>query len=1124
MQINLEKPVSELFKKITYRHILIALILTLTIISRLYGLGERVMSHDEVNHVVPAFDFYSGRGYRQDPVTHGPLQFHLMALSYFIFGNNDFTSRLPHALFSIGTVAFVLTYFRRYIGKAGSIAAGIFFAISPYMLFYGRYARNESICAFLGVVTLYLVLRFLEEGKNAHMLGIAIALALNFSAKETAYIFTAQLLIFLFILAVRDLFKLHWNDRSNLRDTTIFNLGAIIIVGAALAGSGLIFRRLNFSFQSGELNLLPMGSGTSITIASFWQSAAPLLRGLLPILLILFASIIYLLAFREKMHWETMSGSRAFQLLILTGTLVLPLLAAFPVALAGINPTAYNETLPLLSDYIYLIYFFALSLTIGFIWHPMGWWKPALAFFGIYLVLFTTFFTNSMGVLTGLIGSLGHWVSQQEVQRGGQPLYYYALIQIPVYEFLGAFGTLLALAIGLRKKTFWSRGNSELQLQSTASLPLLPNPAIFIFWGITSLIAYSFAGEKMPWLTVHIAFSMLLAAGWATNWLISKQVNVIEDPKSRLLSFGAMLLFIFLLGLLVVQAIGSHAPFQGKTQEQLNNTNHFIMLFLFSAGSVYLICFQEKRINGKKLILQSLLAMLSIFSIITARSAYRANYINYDYPYEYLVYAHAADDPKIVLEQIEEISRRLTGGKDIKVAYDNHGLYPYWWYLRDYPNKIVYLENPSRSLEEAELIIAGSDKYSQIDAIVRDNYYSVEYMRLWWPMQDYFNLTWERISSALGNARMREALFKIWMNRDYTLYAEVTDNRFLTLGNWLPSERMRFYVRNDVAAKMWQLNTEGGIQQEFSSDPYAEKTISRQADFIIGRSGISEGELNTPHGLDIGADGSIYVADSNNHRILKFSPDGSLLESWGSHANILEDSAPGGTLNEPWDVAVGADGSIFIADTFNHRIQKWSANGRFLRMWGFFAQGDDPQNLWGPRGIAIDPSGNLLVTDTGNKRVLVFDKNLNFITQFGGVGFEAGQLDEPVGITVSGSGQVAVADTWNRRVQIFVPDETGLIYTQAGAFDVDAWYGTGVDNKPYLTFSPDNTILISDPEGNQVLEFSVDGEFIKGWKDLVLSEELYSRPYGLDFDAQGNLWVSEAASNAVLRFNITDDK
>jgi len=213
MQKFLEEPIGNLFNQIKIRDILIALIILLAILTRVIGLGDRVMSHDEVNHVVPAFDLFSGRGYRHDPVTHGPLQFHLMALSYFLFGDNDFTSRLPHALFSIATIIFVLTYFRRYLGKFGSIAAGIFFTISPFMLFYGRYARNDTICVFLGIIAIYALLRFFESNETKYLYYFTVMMAFNFTAKETAYIFAAQLLISFLILFIRDVLLIKWADK-----------------------------------------------------------------------------------------------------------------------------------------------------------------------------------------------------------------------------------------------------------------------------------------------------------------------------------------------------------------------------------------------------------------------------------------------------------------------------------------------------------------------------------------------------------------------------------------------------------------------------------------------------------------------------------------------------------------------------------------------------------------------------------------------------------------------------------------------------------------------------------------------------------------------------------------------
>ena len=79
------------------------------------------------------------------------------------------------------------------------------------------------------------------------------------------------------------------------------------------------------------------------------------------------------------------------------------------------------------------------------------------------------------------------------------------------------------------------------------------------------------------------------------------------------------------------------------------------------------------------------------------------------------MYAHAARGPKDILEQVEEISQRITGGKNIKVAYDNDGLYPYWWYFRDYPNHLWYTDKPTRELQDYPLIISSDSTAGKME-------------------------------------------------------------------------------------------------------------------------------------------------------------------------------------------------------------------------------------------------------------------------------------------------------------------------------------------------------------------------------------------------------------------------
>ncbi len=139
--------------------------------------------------------------------------------------------------------------------------------------------------------------------------------------------------------------------------------------------------------------------------------------------------------------------------------------------------------------------------------------------------------------------------------------------------------------------------------------------------------------------------------------------------------------------------------------------------------------------------------VFGLLAFITGRAAYRAAYINYDYPLEYLVYAHAAPDPKILFNEIEDLSLRITGGTDMVVAYDADVRYPFWWYLRRYPNRLDFGLNPT-SAERNALIISVSDgTYSKMAPVVKDNYYESDGMRLWWPNMDYWSLKWDDIAS-----------------------------------------------------------------------------------------------------------------------------------------------------------------------------------------------------------------------------------------------------------------------------------------------------------------------------------------------------------------------------------------
>ena len=263
------------------------------------------------------------------------------------------------------------------------------------------------------------------------------------------------------------------------------------------------------------------------------------------------------------------------------------------------------------------------------------------------------------------------------------------------------------------------------------------------------------------------------------------------------------------------------------------------------------------------------------------------------------------------------------------------------------------------------------------------------------------------------------------------------------------------------------------------------------------------------------------MADTENHRIQHFAPDGTLLHVWGGFAASTEGApAVEGSFNEPWGIAVGPDGLVYVADTWNHRIQKFTADGQFIKTWGFgISQTDDPSGFYGPRGVAVDNQGHVLVTDTGNKRVVTFDSDGNFITKFGGTGLGPGQFDEPVGIAVNSAGQVYVADTWNQRIQAFVPDVDGS-YLPINSWEVVGWYGQSLDNKPYIAVDNNGQLFVADPEGYRILQFSSEGEFIQYWGDFSTELDGFDLPSAVSADPDGGIWVSDTNNNRILHFTL----
>jgi hypothetical protein len=185
-----------------------------------------------------------------------------------------------------------------------------------------------------------------------------------------------------------------------------------------------------------------------------------------------------------------------------------------------------------------------------------------------------------------------------------------------------------------------------------------------------------------------------------------------------------------------------------------------------------------------------------------------------------------------------------------------------------------------------------------------------------------------------------------------------------------------------------------------------------------GSEGAAEGQFRNPSGIAADIAGNVFVADTANYRIQKFNSSGGFITKWGSAGT------GNGTFNLPSGIAIDSlniidsTGAVYVADTGNHRIQKFNSSGGFITKWGSEGAADGQFEL--PQGVAIDSSGNVFVADTANHRIQKFGYNGTFILKWGSEGTVNGTFKAPTGIAVDADGLVYVPDTDNNRVQKFL--------------------------------------------------------------------------------------------------------
>ena len=691
---------------------------------RLWELDGRVMHYDEAIHLHYAWKLARGVEFLHSPWMHGPLQIEMVAVFLRVLGDTDFVARLPYALF--GVLLVVLPYFlRRHIGDGGAICTGVILTFSPSLLYFSRFGRNDILMVVWALLLLIFLWGYVEHRRRWYLFGAAAVTALMLASKETAYF----VILFMGVAALGLGWRTLWDAarrRIPLSDVHgaagFFVLLATLTLPQAAAAISVVQGALGLTLAAGDtgstgdtgapvweapfvslplwdapvwlhaVGLLALLSGLTAVGWLLWRVRSALdmaaiavaatcavaavavvvvgpVQGMLPgsgmmgayLDCAVGAGLMLMGAAMAFVAPAAIHGWRRAALVLGPATVLAWLwLTAFgdglgmasellpgavPVADLTEGRVAVNYVVPVLTLLLLLV----IGGAVGIAWGGGTWLLCAGIFYAIWATLYTTFFTNWPGVFTGAWQSLGYWLAQQDVARGNQPWYYYG-VGLTVYESL-------ALVFGLAAVVWLIRRRERFGIVLAA-------------WVIATLVMYTAAAEKMPWLLVNITVPLALAGGMLVGHLIEgarwpAEIRERWRMGALIALAPAWLAAAVWVGWLAARGDAANLPAWVAG----------LILLPVTVAMAWLVRIQP---GGGKAVALGVAALLLVFGTATA---FRAAYTYDDSKVEILAYAQGSAD--LVDSYVELREGPLAANEKASVKVDYDMWYPFQWYVRD---------------------------------------------------------------------------------------------------------------------------------------------------------------------------------------------------------------------------------------------------------------------------------------------------------------------------------------------------------------------------------------------------------------------------------------------------------
>ncbi len=746
--------------------VLYGLVIGLAIFLRFYNLSAQTLHHDEGVHAFYSWQYYNGQGYQQEPWKHGPFLYHVTALMFWLFGDNNETARFSTALFGVLTCLLPLAL-RKELGRWGALTASFLLTISPMFLYFSRFLREDIFVAFATLSLFISLVRFIDRPGARWWNFAMLSLALLFCTKEVSF----------FYLALFGGFILGWLGWQ-LAPRLLLIIGGYGLL--ALLGFFFVMKLYPpppIPFEHLNGNEIGQYVGQLLVHPVF---IAFVILGLVGVGVVWFALAEVAGNRRQFMLHRGWTDPSVKPSAALFAPYQQPGTVAYAVAWLGRHGKAALIGLALL--------------------------------FGFYFVFFTGFFSDIPQGSVGLFSGLWYWMAQQGVARGNQPWYYY-FFMLPLYEplalLLGTVASGLILfktfQYGFRrqhrtvlmpisdldlvgqsqaseadlddelddlsdpatanKPVANLRGHSQNSKLVEVEVALRPAgnalwpgrrrrephpyfvPLLMVVWAFGSLALYTWASEKMPWLTVQLALPFIMLAAWLMDGVWSGIEEFFTSGEHRLpvmwgvtgkaffwLQVGGLFATSFLAYMVMLNLTASE-------EKIMVGGGHFEWILIWVPPVVALLFFTTVfSFIGLKITLKATLAVVfAMLTIYLVHTGLTYAFDHGDVALEMGVYTQTTPDLYRVVQELDLVTSVLTDLKQTPVLYDNDLRTPMDFYLRHYTYKkavddfksLTPASGSTLSLSDYEVIMIADSKAATLDQTQKktlaDNFISRHY-------------------------------------------------------------------------------------------------------------------------------------------------------------------------------------------------------------------------------------------------------------------------------------------------------------------------------------------------------------------------------------------------------------